>query len=77
MLDTQKSSSVNQAHKTTPLLKAQDVARQLNMGLPTVYQYAHRGLIPCLKIGKSVRFRQESLDRYLAGLENETYANAA
>lgn len=68
---------VDQADGADDLLKAEDVAKKLNLALPTIYQFAHRGLLPCVKLGRSVRFRPESLQRFLDNREKEMYAKAA
>jgi excisionase family DNA binding protein len=50
-----------------PLLTARDVGALLG-GIPpkTVLQYAREGRLPCLRIGKHVRFIRSELDRTLS-----------
>lgn len=59
------------------LLRAKDVAEKLSLALPTIYAFAHRGLLPCVKLGRAVRFRTESIDRFLDAREKEMYGKAA
>jgi len=47
------------------LLNAQEVAAALNMGLSTVYQLVERGELPSIRIGRSVRFRPEDLEKFI------------
>ena len=52
----------------TTLLTAADVARWLQMSSAWVYQHAcgrRRPVIPSVKIGKTRRFRQEDVERWL------------
>lgn len=64
-------------NETGGLLKAKDVAAKLGLAVPTIYQFAHRGLIPCVKLGRAVRFRLESLERFLDAREKAAYGKAA
>ena len=49
-----------------PLLTAREVSKLLG-GIPpkTVLQYAREGRLPCLRIGRHVRFVRSELDREL------------
>jgi excisionase family DNA binding protein len=51
-----------------PLLTAADAARLLAMKESTVYALARQGRIPCIRIGRAVRFTRPMLERWLAGL---------
>jgi len=52
--------------KTLPrLLNAQDVAAALNMGLSTVYLLVERGVLPSIRIGRSVRIRLQDLEKFI------------
>ena len=51
----------------TPLLTPQEVAALLRVSLPTVYRLARERALPCVGIGRSVRFRGEDVERYVAG----------
>jgi putative molybdopterin biosynthesis protein len=49
----------------SPLLTAEDVARQLRIKKYTVYELIKRGELPSSRVGKQVRVSQDELDRYL------------
>jgi excisionase family DNA binding protein len=48
-----------------PLIDAQSAARILKLHPVTVREMAHRGDIPCLRIGRVWRFRVSSLDAWV------------
>ena len=50
-----------------PLLTAREVCSVLLGGIPpkTALQYAREGRLPCLRIGKHVRFIRSEIDRAL------------
>ena len=52
-------------HTPSPLLTPQQVADYLAIPLTTVYEHARTGLLPSVRIGRSVRFKQETLDRFI------------
>ena len=43
------------------ILRAEEVARYLKVKENTVYVWAKRGLLPCNRIGRCVRFRPEDV----------------
>jgi excisionase family DNA binding protein len=49
----------------SPLLKAQDVARELNITPGRAYEIGRRGILPCVRIGKQMRFTREALDAFV------------
>ena len=49
----------------TPLLKATDVAKILNISRPMAYRLTSTGLLPSVRIGGSVRVRKEDLEKYI------------
>jgi putative molybdopterin biosynthesis protein len=49
----------------SPLLTAEDVARQLRIKKYTVYELIKRGELPSSRVGKQVRVSQNDIDRYL------------
>lgn len=49
------------------LMTVGEVASLLRMHPKTVYDRAARGDIPCLKIGRSVRFSRNAIGRWLRG----------
>lgn len=59
------------------LLTPDQVAKKLNLAKSTVYAMAHRGLIPAIKLGKSLRIRPEALAKFLEQQERKSYGVAA
>ncbi len=51
------------------LLTADDVAARLRVTRKTVYEMVRAGTLPHLHLGRRIRFRSTSLDRWLADLE--------
>jgi excisionase family DNA binding protein len=47
------------------LLKAQDVAQRIGMRTEYVYRLCREKRIPHIRLGRSVRFRAESLERWM------------
>lgn len=54
------------------LLQAEDVAAQLGVSKDWVYSEVRAGRIPHVKLGRYVRFRAESIEEWIAGLERAT-----
>ncbi len=48
-----------------PLLTAAEIAPLFRVGLPTIYRWADDGTLPCVKIGKTVRFRRSEIEALL------------
>jgi excisionase family DNA binding protein len=48
------------------LIDGKPVAEALNLKLTALYDYARRGLIPCVRIGRHVRFRPEDIAEFIA-----------
>jgi excisionase family DNA binding protein len=48
------------------LLGVAEVADYLGVGTVTVYRWCREGRLPCLKVGKSWRIRQEALEDFLS-----------
>jgi excisionase family DNA binding protein len=48
------------------LLTAGDVAELLRVPVSTVYELARSGRLPCLRIGRAVRFCQVDLEAHLS-----------
>ena len=53
---------------TNTLLTAEQVAERLNISLSQAYTLMRRGEIPTVKLGRSVRVREEDLNQFI--LEN-------
>ncbi len=54
------------------LLSAEDVAQQLSVKETTVWRWCREGNLPCLKVGKHWRVRQEALEDFLRHSERST-----
>jgi excisionase family DNA binding protein len=48
------------------LLTPAQVAELFQVPRSTVYGLAREGRLPCLRIGRAIRFSQEDLERYLS-----------
>jgi excisionase family DNA binding protein len=47
------------------LLKAEQVAVLFGLPKSTVFDYARRGVLPCVRIGRRVRFRPQDIERFM------------
>ncbi|MDP8230071.1 MAG: helix-turn-helix domain-containing protein [Candidatus Gorgyraea atricola] len=47
------------------LLTPKQLSEILQVKLSTVYKWAHYGYIPSLKIGNSIRFREQKVEEWL------------
>lgn len=65
------------AQNLETLLKPDQVADKLQIGISTVYHLAHRGILPGIKIGGTLRFSPLALDRYLKNLEKQALGKVA
>ena len=50
------------------LLTAVDVSELLRLPVSTVYELARSGRLPCLRIGRAVRFSRDDLEAHLSSL---------
>jgi excisionase family DNA binding protein len=48
------------------LMTASDVAALLCVPVSTIYELTRSGRLPCLRIGRAVRFSKEDLEAHLA-----------
>lgn len=48
-----------------PLLTAAEIAPLLRVSVATIYRWADDGSVPCVKIGKTIRFRRSEIERFL------------
>jgi excisionase family DNA binding protein len=53
------------------LLTAKELAQELGIKLSTVYYWSHIGYIPVVKLGRLIRFRRSSINKWLAKRENK------
>lgn len=51
----------------SPLLTPADVAELLQIPTSTVYELTRQGRLPCVRIGRAIRFTKADLERCLAG----------
>lgn len=58
-------------------LLPQEVADKLQIGLSTVYHLAHRGELPGIKVGGTLRFSPSTLVKYLRNLEVQALGKVA
>ena len=47
-------------------VRVRDIARHLDISEPTAYEWAQPGVIPSIKLGRSLRFRLSDIERALA-----------
>lgn len=52
--------------KNDVLLTGAEVARWLNLPLSTIYEHARQNLLPCVRIGRRVRFKRSDLEAFIA-----------
>lgn len=48
------------------LLTAKETAEILKVALPRVYELARAGMIPCVRMGRQIRFDQAALSEWAA-----------
>lgn len=46
-------------------MTAREVAELLDLPVSTVYEFARRGILPCARLGRAVRFVRDEIDRTL------------
>ena len=51
------------------LLDARQAAAYLRLAPDTLYRWVQRGKLPVVRIGRTVRFRRSSLERFIADHE--------
>jgi len=59
----------------TQLFKVDEVAKELQISRATLYRLIARGYIQPIKVGRSVRFTQKSIDLLIKRLETQTREN--
>ena len=53
-------------------LSAEEVAERLSLSRKTVLEFARKGTLPCIRIGKNVvRFSESALEKFLNEKPNE------
>jgi len=53
------------------LLTIDELAEVLSAKKSTIYQWVHLGLIPHVKVGRLLRFREEDIEKWLASRQVE------
>jgi len=53
------------------LLTAQELAEELGVKLSTIYHWSHIGFIPTVKLGRLIRFRRNSVLKWLERRETK------
>lgn len=71
-LDTRFGAGSRAQVSQTSLLHADDVAVLLGVSKAWVYAEVRAGRMPHVKLGRYVRFRRESIEEWLCGLETAT-----
>jgi excisionase family DNA binding protein len=67
IISASNAPHVGKAVEVRPrVLDAQGAARYLSLGLDTLYRLVRSGELPHSRVGKSIRFRPEDLDDYIA-----------
>ena len=56
------------------LLKPEEVAEKLRIGVSTVYHLVHKGVLPGIKIGGTLRFSPQVLAKYVRDLGESGWA---
>lgn len=62
-------SSENEFPTGDRILTARQVAEMLNMSLSYVYKAAEAGIIPCFRIGASLRFSRRAVKAWFESLK--------
>lgn len=75
MTERLRAATDLQGHKIAnsmfdPMLTKREVAARLRFSVRAVDNWMKRGLIPYMKIGRSVRFRWGEIERHLGALES-------
>ena len=63
---TPSSQVSNARQQVSALMTVSDVARFLGLHEKTVYEWAARGRLPCVRIGSRIRFDPRDIDRWLS-----------
>ena len=53
----------------TKLLTIDDLVKILSVKKSTIYQWTHLGLVPHIKIGNFVRFKEKEIEKWLSTKE--------
>jgi len=53
------------------LLTIDELAKALTVKKSTIYQWVHLGLIPHIKVGRLLRFKEENIEKWLISRQVE------
>jgi excisionase family DNA binding protein len=59
------------------LMLPAEVSEKLRLGESTVYHLAHKGILPGMKIGGTLRFSPSTVAKYLKDLETQRLGKVA
>ena len=62
-----ESTSHTELELSAPLLRADDAARLLSVRRSWIYEAVRSGTLPCLRIGRHIRFTRPMLEQWLEG----------
>lgn len=51
--------------RVAPLLTPKQVSEYLSLPVATIYEHARTGLLPSVRIGRSIRFKKEVLEVFI------------
>lgn len=54
------------------MLNPEQVSDMLKVKVSTIYQWTHQRFIPHVKLGRFVRFKEDEIEKWLAGNQRET-----
>ena len=57
------------------LLTPKQLSELLQVGLPTVYKWAHYGYVPHVKLGIAIRFKEKKIEEWLKKRERKGRAS--
>lgn len=63
--------------KLDGLMTTHEVAQRLHVAVSTVYKWARSGMLPCVPMGRSLRFRPESIEKFVDAQEKIAYGKVA
>jgi excisionase family DNA binding protein len=59
-------NNIEQPHLLSPLMTVEDVARFLGVHEKTIYDWAARGWLPCVRVGSRLRFDPRDVNRWVS-----------
>jgi excisionase family DNA binding protein len=65
-MDTVMVDSTKQNNNDEELTTVEWVAQKLRVPISSIYDYARRGVLPCVRVGKLVRFRPSDIESFIS-----------